>query len=433
MSIIKNINKLATSKLRKDALDILEEGYQALVTSRLINSKIRVQDGNICLKGENVCLNDFENIYLIAVGKCAVSSAKVFEELLGDKITEGIVLDVKNGEFKYLLSEAGTHPLPSEKNIFVTNSIINILKKATKKDLVLALISGGGSSLMFAPYETDYKNQIQFIDELMKKGASIHELNIVRKHISQIKGGQFAKFAYPSRVVSVILSDVPGDDLSVVASGPTVIDKSTIKDAETVLEKYEMIDFAKLLEIKLHETPKEKKYFEKVDNILLGSNKVALEAMKQKAEELGYNTYIEDTKLEGEARMVGKNLISKEYLPLSCHLWGGETTVRVKNNQGMGGRNQEFVLGALPYIKDRMVVIGAASDGWDNSNIAGAIADYDLYAKVLDEGIDCEKYLEENNSYNFFKQVGGHIDTGRTGSNVADLYMVLVGEQGILN
>ncbi len=423
--IIKNIDELATSKLKKDALNILEEGYEAIVTGRLISSQVSIKGNNLCFEDYDICLDDFENIYLIAIGKCAVASAEVFEDLLGDRITEGIVLDVKQGNLKHLLSEVGSHPLPSEKNIFVTNSIIDILKKATKKDLILNLISGGGSSLMCAPYKISCENQKQFVDELMDRGVNITELNTVRKHISKIKGGQFAKLAYPSKVVSFILSDVPGDDLSVIASGPTVMDNTTIDDAKKILKKYKMEDSANLLDVKLIETPKEKKYFEKVQNILIGSNKVALEAMKRKAEEFGYNTYIEDTKLEGEAKVLGKQLISKEYLPGSCHLWGGETTVRVKNIHGVGGRNQEFVLGALSSIRDGMVVIGSASDGWDNSDVAGAIADYNLYAKVLDERIDFEKYLENNDSYNFFKQVGGHIDTGRTGSNVADFYIVL--------
>ncbi len=425
MPIIKNKSQLSTTDLKKDALEILEAGYESIATERLIHSKIHLTDDGICLKDQNICFDDFEKIYLIAVGKCAVNSAKVLEEMLGDRIEEGVVLDVKTSNFKHLISKAGTHPLPSEQNVAITESIAEILEKATKKDLILTFISGGGSSLMCLPYESTVENQKQFIDELMREGASIHELNTVRKHISQIKGGQFAKLAYPATVVSAILSDVPGDDLSVVASGPTVMDKTTTKDAEKVIKKYQMENSMKVLDIKLHETPKEKKYFEKVTNVLLGSNTVALEEMKRRAEELGYNAYIEDTKLEGEARSVGVELSNKEYLPESCHLWGGETTVLVKNKQGIGGRNQEFILGALPYIKEDMVVIGAASDGWDNSDTAGAIADYDLYAKVLDERVDLEKFLEENNSFKFFEQVGGHIHTGRTGSNVADFYIIL--------
>lgn len=427
--IIKNIDELATSKLKEDALDILETGYESIAVDRLIRSQISLKDNNICIADQKICLDDYEKVYFIAIGKCAVASATVFEDLLGDRIANGIVLDVKEGEFKHVVSEAGTHPLPSDKNVVVTKSIVDILKQATKKDIILTLISGGGSSLMCLPYKISCDDQSKLSHELMKKGATISELNTVRKHTSSIKGGQFAKLAYPSKVVSFILSDVPGDDLSVIASGPTVMDKTTVKDAEAVLKKYDMKDTVESLKIELTETPKKEKYFQNVNNILLGSNLIALEAMKRKAEELGYNTYIEDTKLEGDAQSKGEEFISKEYLPKSCHIWGGETTVTVKGN-GKGGRNQEFVLGALSYLPENIVVAGVASDGWDNSNVAGALADRDLLEKSLDEGLDSNKYLEENDSYNFFEKVGGHIKTGRTGSNVADWYLIIKGDIG---
>ncbi len=430
LPVIKNTDQLATSKLRGDALDILETGYESILVEKLIRSKITLEDGhNICIADKKICLSDYKRVFVIAVGKCAVSSATAFEEILGDKITSGIVFDVKKGNFKNMLSEAGTHPLQSEKNVFVTEQIVELLKEATKKDLILTIISGGGSSLMCLPHEVNSEDQKRFVNELMKKGANITELNTVRKHISDIKGGQFAKIAHPATVVSFILSDVPGDDLSVIASGPTVMDETTIKDAEAVLEKYEMKTSAERFLIKLKETPKKEKYFKNVTNILLGSNLVALEEMKKKAEELGYNTYIEDTKLEGEARILGEKLASKEYLPNSCHLWGGETTVRVSGDGGIGGRNQEFVLGALPHIKENIAVIGAASDGWDNSEMAGAIGDNKLFELSLGKGLDNKKYLNENDSFNFFKQAGGHIRTGRTGANVADFYMIIKGEQ----
>ncbi|MFC1623685.1 glycerate kinase, partial [Patescibacteria group bacterium] len=368
LPIIKNFDDLATSKIKKDALDILEIGYESIIVDRLIRSKITIENNNICVKDKKICLDDYEKVFLIAVGKCAVSSAKTFEELLGDGISAGIVLDVKEGKFKNMISEVGTHPFPSEQNVFTTKSIADILKDSGKKDLILTIISGGGSSLMCLPNKITCEEQKNITDGLMRKGATISELNTVRKHTSQIKGGQFSKMAYPSTVVSFILSDVPGDDLSVIASGPTVKDETTVKDAEKILEKYELEGWKKYL----IETPKKDKYFEKTTNILLGSNLVALKEMKKKAEELGYNTYIEDTKLEGGAREFGKKLASKDYLPMSCHIWGGETTVKILGG-GKGGRNQEFVLGALPYLSQNMVVVAAASDGWDNSNRAGAI------------------------------------------------------------
>ncbi|MBU1557973.1 DUF4147 domain-containing protein [Patescibacteria group bacterium] len=429
LPIIKNIDQLSATDLRRDSLDILETGYESIIVEKLIHSKITLKDGHICVADQKICLDDYERVFVIAVGKCAVSSATALEEILGDKITNGIVLDVKKGNFKNMISEEGTHPLQSEKNVFVTERIVDLIKVANGKDLILTIISGGGSALMSLPFQSHNEDQKRFIEELMKKGANITEINTVRKHISEIKGGQFAQIAYPATVVSFILSDVPGDDLSVIASGPTVMDKTTVKDAEEVLKKYEMEASKERFLIKLKETPKKDKYFEKVTNILLGSNLVALETMKKKAEDLGYNTYIEDTKLEGEARILGEKLATKEYLPNSCHLWGGETTVLVSGSGGIGGRNQEFVLGALPHIKDNMVVIGSASDGWDNSEMAGAIGDSRLFNRATDIGLDTKKYLNSNDSFEFFKQAGGHIRTGRTGANVADFYMILKGGQ----
>ena len=206
------------------------------------------------------------------------------------------------------------------------------------------------------------------------------------------------------------------------------MDKTTEKDALNILKKYGMDN----LKIDLIETPKKGKYFENITNILLGSNQVALEEMKKRAEELGYDTYIEDTKLEGEARILGQKFVSVGYSPKSCHLWGGETTVKVLG-KGEGGRNQEFVLGALPHIPYNTVVAACASDGWDNSDVAGAIADMGLYDKSLDIGLDTLLFLDNNDAYNFFKQSGGHIKTERTGSNVADFYLVIKGvEEAIL-
>lgn len=427
MPVIKNREDITTSKLRGDILDIIETGYESILTEKLVRSKITMKDGVICIQDQNICIEDYEKLFLVSVGKCAVDSAKVFEDILGDRITGGIVLDVKKGDFKHLVSEAGTHPFPSEKNVFVTKQIKELLKNATKKDLVIVLVSGGGSSLLCSPEGIKYQDQKTFSEELMKKGATIQELNTVRKHTSSIKGGHFATLAYPATVISFIMSDVPGDDLSVIASGPTVMDTTTIKDAEKIIDKYNMQDMVSDMNLKFLETPKNKKYFEKVINIVLGSNKIALNAMKKKAEELGYNTYIEDNQFEGEAKIVGKELASKEYLPNSCHLWGGETTVKVEVN-GFGGRNQEFVLGALPHVKENMVVVAIASDGWDNGNVAGAIVDKALYEKALDKNIDSEDYLTRNASYDFFNKMGSHIITGRTGANVADWYLIIKGD-----
>ncbi len=422
--IIKNIDELSTTKLRRDALEILEAGFESVMMGPLVNSKVSFEEGNICIADKKFCLADYDRIFLVAVGKCANTSATAFEDLLGDKLTGGIVLDIKHASFKKLISEAGTHPFPSEANVEATKKIVDLVKNATERDLVFVVISGGGSSLLCLPCGESYEDEKRITGKMMKSGADINEMNIIRKHISCIKGGRFAEMAYPATVVSFIISDVPGDDISVVASGPTVMDDTTVDDAKNILEKYGFDPNS----IHLSETPKDEKYFKNVSNILLGSNIIALEAMQKRAEDLGYDAYIEDAKLEGEAKIVGEKLVSKEILPNSCHLWGGETTV-VITHDGKGGRVQEFVLGAMPYIPDGTVVVGAASDGWDNTDVAGAIADYGFDSKALNKDMIPEVYLEENRSYEFFQKLGGHIKTGRTGTNVSDFYMILKSAQ----
>ena len=421
--LIKNFDELAVTPLRKDALEILEAGYSAISTKRVITSQVKVEGSTFSVGEKQINLNDYEKVFFVGIGKCAANAGKVFEDLLGDRITDGIVIDVKGVSLKRIQSHIGTHPFPSEENIVAAQSIKRMLEDMTENDLVITFISGGGSSLLCLPHDIKCEMLTSITKTLMEKGASIREINTVRKHLSEIQGGQFAKLAYPATVVSLIFSDVPGNDISVVASGPTVMDTTTKEDAERILAKYAILAICKLPDCEVLETPKEEKYFKKVDNILLLTNEVALSAMKEKAIELGYRALVADSNVEGEARVAGK-LIATQAKAGTCMLYGGETTVTVKN-KGKGGRNQEFILGALPYLKEDSVIVAAASDGWDNTDVAGAMGDKDILEKAHKIGILPEKFLEENKSYEFFKKVGGHISTGRTGSNVSDLYFTL--------
>ncbi|MFH1402050.1 MAG: DUF4147 domain-containing protein [Patescibacteria group bacterium] len=427
-TIIKNIKDLATNSFRQDALDILEAGYQAVLTDKIILKNVSLQEDVLKIKNKKYNLKKYKKIFFIAIGKCANQSARIFENILGDKITDGVVLDVKKDKFKKLKSKVGSHPLPSKENILATKSIVEILEKAGKNDLILTIVSGGGSALLCAPVMgVDDESLKKITQSLMVKGATIGEINIVRKHLSQIKGGQFAQLAYPAKLVSLIFSDVPGDNISMIASGPTVMDETTKEDAQIVLESYfglEQISIGKEMISFLKETPKEQKYFQEVDNILLVTNNVALEEMQKKAEDLGYDAYIETTDLQGEAKELSGKLLSENILPKSCHIWGGEMTTQV-NGKGEGGRNQEFVLGAVAKLPENTLIAAVASDGWDNTDAAGALADDILLDKINETGIDSEEYLLNNDSYNFFKKMGTQIKTGKTGINVADFYLIL--------
>jgi glycerate-2-kinase len=249
-------------------------------------------------------------------------------------------------------------------------------------------------------------------------------VNTVRKHLSDILGGQLAKFAYPATVVSFIFSDVPGDDLSIIASGPTVRDTTTIDDAEYILAKYDVLNQCKLPNCELVETPKEQKYFDRVLNILLVTNKRALLAMEEKAKALGYHAEVKETALSGIASTLGKAFANMPMPPRSCLLYGGETTVEIRGT-GEGGRNQEFALAAVPDIPDDRVLVAAASDGWDNTDAAGAICDAGDRKRARERSIDPEQFLTHNDSYHFWQKTGGAILTGRTGINVADFYLII--------
>lgn len=423
-SVIKNSAELGTTSLRRDGLEILEAGYQAILTKEVVGKEVEI-NGQYLRIGEHVlALGVFKRIFFVGIGKCALDAGEVFEEKLGSWLTDGIILDVRGAMLKKLRSKIGTHPFPSEQNVEAAQSIADLLEGLTDTDLLITVISGGASSLLCLPHDLTCETIGLITRTLMDKGATIDEINTFRKHTSKIQGGQFAKLAYPATVVSLIFSDVPGDNIATVASGPTVLDTTNIADARAVLEKYDIENMCKLPTCELVETPKDPEYFLRVNNILFITTKKALEAMRGVAERLGYRTEIVSAELQGEARIVGQRLVSEATVPKMCRLWGGETTVLVKK-EGKGGRCQEAVLGALTDIKDDVLCIAATSDGWDNTPFAGAIGDIVTLRRARELGLDPLSASENNQAYDFFEKVGSHIDTGRTGANVSDWYFTL--------
>lgn len=399
MSIILNKEELATNDLRRDALDILEAGLLAVDTEKILREKVSVKEGILNIDGYFLNLNSYQRVLFVGIGKCALDGARVLEEILGDYLTLGAVIDVKDsseaeflksrGKIKYL---QGTHPLPSEQNVSATREILEMVKGLSEKDLVLTLISGGGSSLFESPVEgVTLEDIVNKTKELTAQGADIYELNKARKEMSEVKGGKFAEACHPAPMINLIFSDVLGNDLSVVASGPTVLEESS----------------------------------DDVKNILLLSNHDALLKMEARAEELGYKSQIETETLSGNAREVGIELANIKLESKSCLLFGGETTVKLVEEHGVGGRNQELVLAALAHIKEDQVLISSSSDGWDNTPHAGAIADREILEKSKSIGLNAEDFLNRSDSYNFWKNCGGAISTGRLGSNVSDLVIML--------
>lgn len=423
-SFIKNRTKLATTKLRTDAVEIIEAGLSAVDTKRVMHEAI-VRNGNIISTDKkNIDLAQFDRVFVVAIGKCAVDAASVLDEVLGDKITGGIVLDVKKAEFKHLSSYAGTHPFPSDTNVSTTKSIVEMLTGLTDRDIVFTVISGGGSALFSLPHKMTLETLHTLVKDLWKSGATISEVNTIRKHASDVSGGKLAELIYPATLVSFIFSDVPGNSIDTIASGPTALDSTSKLDAEKILRKYHIRENPLLASIELIETPKEKGYFEQVHNILVVSNDKALVAMKTKAEMLGYRSKIETNKIEGFANELGQDFSTRKIKTSSCLLFGGESTVKIKGD-GKGGRNQEVALSALQKIDNHRLVVAVSSDGWDNSDIAGAFADASGRKHAEELGISINDFLDRNDSYHFWKQCRGGIETGLTGINVADFYFIL--------
>ena len=416
--IIKNFQKLASTPARKIALKIAEAGLEAIKTEKVLEKNVLLKEEVFGVQNKKFSLKNFKNIYLVAIGKAALESAKFLEKLLGGKIKEGIVVDIKKAQFKNLKSFKGTHPLPSIINLKAGKEILKLLKKAKKDDLIITVISGGGSALMCLPKKIKLKKLERLNRKLLLSGAPIQEINIVRKHLSLLKGGNFAKEAYPATVISLIFSDVPGDDLSFIASGPTVRDESTKADARRIAHQYKLGQ-----DLNFFETPKEKKYFKNVHNFLLLSGKNLLLAMKEKATSLGFEVKIYSYALRGEARTVGRKILHR-LEEKGVLLAVGETTVTVRG-RGKGGRNQELVLGALPYIDKDVVLLSLASDGLDNTEAAGALGDGTSLSRARKMGLEWRVYLDNNDSFHFFEKLGDLIITGRTGVNVADLLIAL--------
>ncbi|MEA2071607.1 MAG: DUF4147 domain-containing protein [Asgard group archaeon] len=449
--IIKNKNELikhATSSLRKerkDILEILEQGILAADPYKSITKILSLDSEQIYLKNRFFDkLSNFHSIYVIGFGKAVRKMALAIEDLFGDNITEGIICvpkKIASNEItlKKIHEVEASHPLSNEKSMECAKRILNLLEKTTTKDLVIFLISGGGSALMELPIKgLPLFESNELFKILTKKGANIHEINTLRKHLSRVKGGKLAIKAKPAKVLSFIISDVIHDNLDVIASGPSVLDESTWEDVQEIVKKYELLktlpDSSKHLILKgihgeLDETPKFPHNFSHVKNILVFSNSKACKAMKKLALQKKYLAKIYSTTISGSALKTAREFIDelKSSDPGIILIGGGETTVKI-TGKGKGGRNQELVLSACTHLsKDSSIIFAAiASDGKDGpTNAAGALIDRDLIKKSQEKQMNPIKYLKNNDSYHFFEKIDGLIFTGPTGTNIMDLLIGL--------
>lgn len=435
---------------RGRALPILSAALASVDPAAAVRRYLSLEGDSLYVGGKAYDLSRFRHVYVVGAGKASGAMAQALEEILGERLTSGLV-NVKYGYLapmqRVRLQEAG-HPLPDEAGLSATGKIVAFLREADEDDLVICLISGGGSALLISPQEGISLEEMQGLTEaLLRCGATVNEINVVRKHISQVKGGRLARLVQPASLITLILSDVVGDSLDMIASGPTVPDSTTYAEAWRVLERYELVEeisptIVHHLELgkagQVEETPRgEDAFFERTHNLIIGNNRRAALAAVEKAQELGFNALLLSTYLEGEAREVARVLaaLAKEVVqygepvsPPACLVLGGETTVTVKGD-GLGGRNQEMALAAALAIEgmEDVLILCAATDGSDGpTDATGAIAEGDTMAQARQLGLDARAYLANNDSYHFFQALGDLIITGPTNTNVNDLAMVFV-------
>ncbi len=428
------------SNSRKDLLEILNYALLSVDPFNAVEAVIK-DEKTLKINGEDFDLNRFKNIYVVGFGKASVGMVQsivyninVKEGVLVTNDRSQVVDDPNIGVF------VGGHPIPNEGSIKGAEGILEIVRKVEEDDLLIVLISGGGSALFTKPRVSlmDLKG---ITDLLLKSGADINEINTVRKHLSRVKGGQLAS-ACKGSIVSLIISDIVGDPMSFIASGPTFPDHTTFDQALKVLDKYDLKNKAPESVIKvlykgkngeIAETPeKDDSVFDKVTNFIVANNDIACNAAREKAEELNYDTMLLTTSLKGEARDMGcfladKALNYEKRDKNMVFISGGETTVTI-HGDGKGGRNQEMVLSTVKKIAGSDLVFSSfATDGVDGmSDAAGAICDGYSLKRADDLGMNSEDFLKNNDSYNFFKPLNDLIFTGPTGTNVMDIQIVLV-------
>lgn len=439
----------------KPLLDMFDAALSAADPYRAVIRALRVEGNTLTAGGSVYDLGVFDRVVVIGAGKATASMAAAVEDVLGDRIDQGVVV-VKyghTGKCRKIEQVEAAHPVPDEAGVQGTVRILDLARRADEKTLVICLLSGGGSSLLVAPLSgVTLEDKQRTTDLLLRAGATIDELNAVRKHLSAVKGGRLAQIAHPATVVTLILSDVIGDRLDVIASGPTASDSSTFSGAAAVIEKYRLTtaipsQVASFLERgKAGQEPETVKSgdagFLRTRNVIVGSSAQALAAAREKATALGWRPETVTAELRGEARDAARFLAQTALRVRDdmksgerrCLLSGGETTVTVMGN-GKGGRNQELALAFALEIMgmDGITLLSAGTDGTDGpTDAAGAVVDGSVANKARELGIHPETYLGNNDSYAFFQIFDSHtgekhhVKTGPTGTNVMDLQILLI-------
>jgi len=442
------------SALRRKAAAILVAAVRAVEPAAAVRRYISRRGRVVRIAGRRYALGSIHRIFVVGAGKASAPMAAAVEGMLGPRVSAGIII-VKYGYAVPLrrirVVEAG-HPLPDAAGQRGAEALLDLVRGAGPDDLVLCLISGGGSALMPAPVgEMSLDDEITVTGLLLRSGAAIQDVNTVRKHLSRIKGGRLAA-ASPARMVALILSDVLGDPVDAIASGPTAPDPTTFADALEVVRRYGLADsmpgsamayLQRGAAGREPETPKpDDPVFRRVQTVLVGSNEQAVAAAAARAKTAGFRTLVLTTSLEGEAREAARVFCSvvrgigtrrTPIAPPACLLAGGETTVTVRG-QGRGGRCQEFALSSGGVIAGwaNTVVAAFGTDGTDGpTDAAGALVDGGTAARAHRAGLDAGRALADNDAYPFFQQLGDLLLTGPTRTNVNDIYLALVGNGSV--
>lgn len=440
-----------TQQLRADARRIFAAGVAAVNPVAAVQRTVVRQGAMLRVAGVPYDLRRYAHVYVVGGGKAGATMAQGLEAVLGEWLTAGVVT-VKYGHLapvsRITIYEAG-HPIPDAAGERGSEAIMRLARRADADDLVFCLLSGGGSALLPAPSpDISLAEKQQVTSLLLGCGASIDEINVIRKHLSQLKGGQLARLVAPATLITLVLSDVVGDRLDAIASGPTVPDPSTYQDCLTIVARYQLLERLPV-GVRTHlqrghagaypDTPKAgDAAFAHCQTVIIGSNRIALQAACETAQALGYKALLLSSLIQGETRDIARMhaAIAQEMCqsgaplaPPACVISGGETTVTLRGD-GTGGRNQEFVLAAALDIAglEHVVVLSGGTDGTDGpTDAAGAVADGQTVARARALGLEPEQFLQRHDSYHFFAALDDLLVTGPTGTNVMDMHLLLAG------
>jgi glycerate 2-kinase len=435
------------AQLRQDAAAIFNAAVKAVDPAEAVERHVRVTPSAIEAGGRSYSRAEIRNIYVIGAGKASVPMARAVEGLLGEQLNGGVVV-TKYGQAQSLRKVSvveAAHPIPDDSGLNGAREVATIAAQADANDLIFFLLSGGGSALMPYPISGLTLTEKQAMTQLLlRSGATIRETNALRRHLSQLKGGKLARLAYPARTVTLIISDVVGDSLEDIASGPTAPDPSRYADCWQIIHKYHLDEslpgtvrsiLDRGLRGEIAETAKaDDMVFGNVQNCIIASNRLATAAAKAHAEAMGYRCEILSNEIEGESREVARQQMAKFKNTLRsprpqpiCFIAGGETTVTVRGD-GMGGRNQEFALAAAIELAgvEGTVVLSAGTDGIDGpTDAAGAIVDGATVARGRSQRCDAAEFLARNDAYHFLQATDDLLISGPTHTNVMDIQLLL--------